>query len=263
MIQRLLLSAILAVGLRGQVGRSEDASLRRFEQQLAAVLRWEILWNDSPTGFHVSPNGSATFALHSSPNALSYCSRDVGVCARYKIGPTRNWELVASDRCDGGQSNQDALLAFDGENVERPVAKAASRPRHVFGPGGLTGSPMPGFGVLWAATIRLASREETVRQYRQMRPAEIEGLKEWILASRKKDAGVKSITIACFAPSDPMVYYYVDGPGKEAGVLAVFWNREREEWIVAAALERSQNPGRFEEMHRITDSIACSTIKLE
>jgi hypothetical protein len=53
-------------------------------------------------------------------------------------------------------------------------------------------------GLRWTAKISLGSRAEIVRQYRQMHPAEIDGLKKWIGASDPQNTGVKSIAIACF-----------------------------------------------------------------
>jgi hypothetical protein len=256
-IWRAVLLAILAVGLHGQVARADDPTLRPLEQQLTAVLQWEILWNDSPTGFRIPPKGSARFALHWTSNSLSYCSRDVGVCARYRIEPHRNWEGTASGKPDGSQSDQDALVVFDGTNVRKPAGRLA-----IGGPGGLTGHPTPGSGTLWTTTINLGSREEIIRQYRQMHPAEIEGLKTQIRAPTTQGTETKSITIACFASSDPMVYYYVDRPVTGSVVMAVFWDREMQKWVVASSLEPSQNPEKFEEMHRIIESVACSTIRL-
>jgi hypothetical protein len=43
--------------------------------------------------------------------------------------------------------------------------------------------------------------------------------------------------------------------------MAVFWDRDRQERSVASSLDRTQGPERFEEMHRIIDSIPCSTIR--
>jgi hypothetical protein len=152
----------------------------------------------------------------------------------------------------------DALQAFDGMNVRRPTAKLA-----MGGPGGLTGSLTPGAGIVWTTTINLARREEIIRQYRQMRPAEIEGLKEWIRSPTTQGTEVQSVTIACFAPSDPMVYYYVDGSASGPVVMAVFWDKEQQRWVVASSLERSQGSEKFEEMHRIIESVACSTVSVE
>jgi hypothetical protein len=259
-ICRVLFPAILAA-------RAEDKALGRFEQQLAAVLRWEILWSDSPAGFQVPRDGSARFALHWTPrefsaSSLSYCSRDVGVCARYTVLPQRNWMRDANAKRDSSESDIDAVAAFDGLKIREPAARTGSPPTITLGgPGGLTGTLTPNSGIAWTATISLGGREEIVRQYRQMRPPEIEGLKEWIRSPlMPRDAGIKSITIACFAPSDPVVYYSVDGPATKPVIMAVFWDRDLEEWRVATYLDRTQNSAVFERMHRTIESIACSTL---
>jgi len=41
--------------------------------------------------------------------------------------------------------------------------------------------------------------------------------------------------------------------------MAVFWDKDQETWIVAGSLEQSQGPEKLEEMHRIVESVACST----
>jgi hypothetical protein len=255
---RVVSLTILAIGLRGQVARADDNSLRPFEQQLTAVLEWEILWKDSPNGFQIPPKGSARFALHWTSSSLSYCSRDVNVCVRYRIEPHRNWQGTARSKRDGSQSDEDALQAFDGMIVRKPDGKVA-----IGLPGGVTGSPTPSSGILWTTTIHLLRREEIIRKYRQMHPAEIEGLKAQILDPMTHGTAVKSITIACFASSDPMVYYYVDRFVKGSVIMAVFWDSELQKWVVASSLERSQGREKFEEMYRTIESVACSTISAE
>jgi len=68
------------------------------------------------------------------------------------------------------------------------------------------------------------------------------------------------VGVTTFAPSDPVVYYFVDGPAKASAVMAAYWDRERKEWFVAASLERSQGPETFEKMRRTIHSVACSTL---
>jgi len=259
----LLCPMLLAIGLRSPLVGSDEANDRHaLEQQLAAVIRWEVLWDDSPAGFH--PNdGKAGFALALSSNSLSYCSHDVGACARYRIDPNRNWGRNASTKCDGGQSDEQALLSFLGFGLPQEKLGPGSRPGPTLGPGGLTGHLTPGSPVFWTAAIGLGSRDEIVQQYRQIHPQAIDGLEEWIRASVTREAGIGSITVACFAPTDPMVYYYVDRPTKGSVEMAVYWNSERQQWAVASSLERSQGPQRFEETHRIIDSVPCATLRFE
>jgi hypothetical protein len=260
MNHKFIFTMVLAAGLGAEVVRADDtSSLRSLEQQLAAVLRWEILWNDSPAGFQIPTRGAVKFVLHWRSDSLSYCSRDVGVCARYKIEPQRNWAGVAHAKRDGKQSDQDALLAFDGDST----SDLTSQSTLAVGRGGLTGFPAPASGIVWTATIGVAGREEIVQQYRQMHPAEIEGLKAWIISSITQGAGLKSVTIACFTLNDPMVYYYIDRPTNESVVMAAYWNKERQAWVVASSLRRLQSPERFEQMHRVIESVACSNFAVE
>ena len=261
MTRRLIFGAILTAVLQGQTARADDSRLQAIERTLAAVLQWEVLWNDSPKGFRLPNDGSITLAIQAASDSVSYCSHQAGVCVTYRTGDYRNWEGASSARCDDNRSDQDALLAFIGKEPVKPGG--GRKTPLVLGRGGFSGSPESGSGITWTTTISLGSREEIVRQYRQMHPQEIEGLQSWIRTATTRDSGVKSITIACFAPSDPMVYYYVDRPAKGSVVMAVFWDRERQAWVVASSLERSQGPQRFDEMHRTIESVACSTLNFE
>ena len=255
---------VLAGGLGVPQARSDEAGDRhRSEQQLAAVVRWEVLWDDLPAGFRTPSDGRADLALGLDSNSLSYCSHKIGVCARYRTDANRNWERDASAKCDGGQSDEQALLFFVGGSLRQGNPETGSRARPTLGPGGLGGLPSRGSPVIWTATIRLGSRDETVQRYRLMHPQAIEGLKQWIRASAARDAGIGSVTIACFAPSDPMVYYYVDRALKGPVEMAVYWDRERQQWAVASSLERTQGPRRFDETRRLIESIPCATLKLE
>lgn len=258
-MRKALWVLIIGVGFRGQLARADEVS--RFDRQLTAVMRWEILWNDSPNGFRVPPDGSASVAVYLASNSLSYCSHDLKVCARYRIEANRNWQRDAASKCEGNQSDEDAVRAFTGDSVQSK--RDSQRKPALGGIGGLTGSPAPGSGIRWTTTVKLGSRDEIVQQYKQVHPAEIESLTRWIRSSMNPSTGHASITMACFAPTDPMVYYYVDRAAKESVVMAAFWDREREEWLVASSLVRSQNPSAFEEMHRTIESVACATITSE
>jgi hypothetical protein len=228
-----------------------------------AVLKWEILWDGAPVGFVIPSGEQARFSLDSKPGFLSYCSRDVGVCARYRIDPDRNWERDRSAKCDGAQTDEDALLGFIGEISGKPAVSRGHRQKPTVGRGGLTGAPTPASGITWATTLSVRSRDEIVRQYKQMRPPDLGGLEDWIRTSGTPDSETRSIRIACFAPTDPMVYYYVDRSGREPIEMAAYWDKERQEWVVASSLERSQGSQRFEETRRIIDSIPCATIRLK
>src|SRR5260370_40668377 len=94
-----------------------------------------------------------------------------------------------------------------------------------------------------------------------MRPQGIGALEAWIRGQRTRNSEVKSITIACFAPSDPIVYYFVDRPATGSVVMSAYWDRERKQWFVAASLERSQGPERFEQMRRTIESAPWSALQ--
>jgi hypothetical protein len=246
----LMKRSIVLVGIIAVVSgamRAEDHSQNRLQQELAAVLKWEILWDDSPAGFQLPRDGKAQVSLLGDSNSLSYCSTRLGVCARYRTDLNRNWMGVAKAKIKHGQADYKTVVQFASKNLgisQRGDSVAGSLPQ-------------PSTFV-WEAVINLGSREDIIQQYRQMRPQGIGALEDWIRVTRSSE--VKSITIACFAPSDPVVYYFVDRPAKESAVMAAYWDREHKQWFVAASLVRSQGPETFERMRRTIESVACSTL---
>jgi hypothetical protein len=245
MKKNVVLVGIIAV-VSGAM-QAEDHSQYQLQQELAAVLKWEILWDDSPAGFQLPRDGKAQVSLLRDSNSLSYCSTPLGVCARYRTDLNRNWMSDAVARIKHGQADYKTVVEFASKN--RGISQGGDS---------VAGSlPQPST-VVWEAVINLGSREDIIQQYRQMRPQGIGALEDWIRGTRNSE--VKSITIACFAPSDPVVYYFVDRPGNGSVEMAAYWDRERKAWFVAASLERSQGPETFEQMRRTIQSVACATL---
>ena len=252
---RAILLILIAVALSGQNTRANSPDIRLIEQTLAAVLRWEILWDDSPKGFRFPNDGTIALAVNRDADFIAYCSHQAGVCVKYRTDPSRNWEGVSSASCEDKGNDEDALLAFLG----KPKRASSYRDGQVsVGQGGLSGLSLTGSGITWTAHLKLGSRAEILSQYKRMHPVDAAGLAEWLRAA--PSLGSRSITIACYAPTDPMVYYYVNHSGGAGEVMAAFWNRERQEWLVASSLDKIQGSERFDEMRRIIDSISCSTI---
>ena len=176
------------------------------------------------------------------------------------------------------------MVKFDGEEDDKnAVLKFAGAPPLRLGPptvvgtlGGVSGAPPP--GLLWTPTIELHTREETIRQYQQLRPTTVEKVRNWLLNKQpdprgleslrtwllktSKEAGYRSLTIACFTPLDPTVFIYGDRPPERRGeiVFQVFWDDEREEWVDAAMLEREQGAEIFEDLKATVLATACDTI---
>lgn len=265
MFLRLLLCSASVVGLGAQTLPRINPTVQTNEQTLAAVLRWEILWNDSPRGFRAPTEGPLTLAVYSTPDTVSYCSHQAGVCVKYRADGYRNWQESFSSKCDDNGSDEEALTAF----ISKDSATVGNlQPRTVLGRG-LSGIPAPqpaeGFSVpvasvRWTGKISLGSRAEIIRDYQQMDPADIESLKSWLRSPATPHSGVRGMTIACSAPSDPLIYYFIDRSAGAPVIMAVFWDRDRQEWVIAASFERNQIPEKFDEMRRTIESVACSTV---
>ena len=255
MIFRIFLVIFAVTTLSHQTTNTTDASLRQRERELAVRLLWEILWNDAPRGFRVPQTGTARLAAYQTDKAFWYCSRDLGVCAQYGVEGRRLGRRINSVQYGNEQDDRISVLKFAGINPKPPFPAEIRTDR----------PSIPDFaGALWTPAIELGTREEIVKQYKKLRPVELEGLREW-LRTGLQVAGYRSITIACFAPSDPTVFIYGDRPAERFGpiVFQVFFDREREEWVEVGILEQSQNPEKFKELKTTVQAIACDTIRFK
>lgn len=261
---RFIVAVIVTAVLHGQTAPPDDPGTRSVERTLAAVLQFEILWNDSPKGFRLPSDGSIALAIHATSNSTSYCRHQAGVCVTYRTGDHRNWEGSETGPCNDDRSDVDALLSF----VQKDSATRDALP--ATGARGFAGFPAAGSGITWTAKLVLGSRVEMVAKYRQMHPPELASLQKWLRSQMAGDSELKSITVACFAETDPEIYYYVDRPTKgpierptsAPTIVAAFWRLDQpEEWVVAGYSQRRQNPQRFDENLRIIQSIPCATLQ--
>jgi len=255
MIKSILPVIFAMMTLSYQTTNTADAGLHRRERELAARLHWDILWNEAPEGLRVPKTGTARLAAYLTGKAFWYCSHDLGVCAQYRVEDRHLGDRIESIKSLDEQDDRKSVLKFAGQN-----------PKLTFPTEIRTGRlPLPdSAGILWTAAIELGTREEIVNQYKQLRPVELKGLLEWA-RTKHQDSGYRSITIACFAPSDPTVFIYGDRPAERSGpiVFQVFWDREREEWVVAGMLERRQGPETFEKLKATVQAIACGKIRFK
>ena len=257
MVLKLVLLGIL-FGLSGYCAEESDAGVRTSDT-LAAVLQWEILWGEYPNDFRVPTGGTVEVAIYSSTNALSYCSEDLGVCVEYRIQDNRNWLGTKAAKYDHSMNDLDAVLKFAGMPApitgdKRPV------PLTLGAPNGLGGLPSPG-GSAWRATLKIKARDQIVREYRQLHPEPIRSLEQW-LRQTTSGVGYKSMTIACFAPSDPEIFVYGDRP-KRGGpvVFSVIWDRESQEWLEASLIQGADRLADINKLRSIIEAIPCATLK--
>ena len=255
MIFRIFLVMFAVTTISYQTTNTTDAGRRQRERELATRFRWEILWNETPQGFRIPKTGTARLAAYQTDKAFWYCSRDLGVCAQYSLEGRGLGRRINSVQYGNEQDDRISMLKFAGINP-KPSLPAEIRTDKLSLPDSA--------GALWTPAIELGTREEIVKQYKKLRPVELEGLREW-LRTGLQVAGYRSITIACFAPSDPTVFIYGDRPAERFGpiVFQVFFDREREEWVEVGILEQSQSPEKFKELKTTVQAIACDTIRFK
>jgi hypothetical protein len=236
-----------------------DDFTSRYDRELFAVLRWEILWNQLPSGSHVPPSGGATkFAVQRTLDNLSYCSHELGVCEMYRIGGYRNWEEVTNALCNDKRSDEEALRAFGNISPEALVESGPS-PRFVSKRGGFTGVPVERSGITWTTETTLGSAPEIIRQYKQMHPPELGALEHWLRTPPTAEPGTR-IKVPCFAPTDPLVFLSVTTSGGEPMIETVFWNREAETWESADGFSPPADPAALSKTRKTIDSISCASL---
>jgi hypothetical protein len=239
-----------------------DDREERINRELAAVLKWEVLWGGLPDGFHLPAGGAARLAVRLADGTVSYCSHDLGICESYGVSDTRNWPELASGQCTGGMSDRDSLRAFSPRPqmvTVGPQGPPASSGSAIAGlPTPRSGQPAAGLDLIWSATVSLGSRSDIVQQYRRLRPVELAGLRSWIT----KQSGVhgSEVTIACFAPTDPEVYLSITTPPLGHEIEILFWNKLAQTWQSATGNGPPVDPESVEDMFKIVESIPCARI---
>jgi len=241
-------------------------SERRLMRELQSRLRYELVWQGSWIPVRAPLGGSATLFVHMTSDRIAYCSLDLGNCAQYFVVDGHLDQRIKEARC----SHDTALCGPGGIGIKSVFAfsakantASAGLPKlpGIFG-GGLAGVPQPGGGFLWESRIVIENREAVLEWYRHTRSERFDGLLAH-LRERLRDSDYRSVTVACFATSDPDVHIY--GDRRKAGPIAfsLTWNDEREEWLHVGMVEQSQSKAAFEQLRKTIDSIACATISFE
>jgi hypothetical protein len=229
------------------------ASLRKRERELAARVRWEILWGETPEPYH-SKSQIVRLTVYQTGDALWYCSRDLNACAQYKLQDKRLSYKVKSIKYEDGQDEIDSVLKFAGELARKPSFSTDTP----------LGVDLSSSGTLWVPLLKIGSRKEIVTEYKKMHPARLIELRNE-LQKIPQNAGYSSITIARFDPLYERTFTYGSRPKEHGGpiICQYFWDEELEEWRFAAMLElyKTRDRKRFEDIKNIIQSIAFSTIK--
>ena len=260
-LQIALLSAfaIPSTAQQDSANRTANPSITKAERDLRARLEWEILWAQTPRGFHLPEGGSASVAVYSTTSSLAYCSRALGTCAEYRVIAFQLGWPFRTMRVAAQTDDMEALRVFS-KTDDQPRSAASGAPDRGISFGQRRGLLAPG-GMLWSTTVAL-DRGQIIGAYRAMRPEGLAGLKAWLLATMPPTAGYREISIPCFSSKDPEVYLFGDRPDKGPIVFAVQWDRETEEWRdggVRGPEDRSQ----IAAMKSTIDSIVCATVKFE
>lgn len=248
-----LLFVLMLVQANGRAGTTELRTM----QELAAVLKWEVLWGQIPSGFEIPTNGRVHVAIRSQAGSVSYCSHDLRVCESYRTYDFRNWKEVRTSTCTDSASDEQLTILFTSDSATTPPN---GQTRYELGTGGLSGGLMGHSGLVWSAYIQLPQLRQIVREYKRKHPEQIGSLKHWIQMTTPPSAGYNAITIACFASSDPIVHLYGERRVNGPILLSVFWDGEAREWRLAGMLEARQDPKRVEESRRTVESVACSKV---
>jgi hypothetical protein len=239
---------------------ADEGPTHRLQRELFAVLRWEILWNQSPAGFHRPLSGTAKFAIALARDTLSYCSHDLGVCAMYRIGDYRNFEGINSALCSDDGKDEDTLRTFIGTVPKLSSENQHSRPSPIVAEHGLGRPSTKDSVAIWTTTASLGTRREIIQQYKRMHPPELVSLQKWLRAENGVGEGL-TVTVPCFAATDPLIFISIDERSGEHAVETVFWNREAKIWESADGFGPPVDPAIVAQFREVTKTIACSTMR--
>jgi hypothetical protein len=240
-----------------------DPGTKRLETELVQRLKWESLWADSGVNLRSTPNGSATLSIYVTGSSLSFCSHDLGICESYQKTGLQLGQSVKAVKCDeaspcGGANGADdkALRAFVQQS---PIPSRSNTAKRIFNtetPHGLAGA------MTWSTTVHLGFPTQIVGAYRTSRPAQMDALRSWLLESHK-GSGYASITVACFLPSDPLVFLYGNRPGKGPIIFEAYWNTETEQWKEAGFLDRPEDRKQIEQLKAKIELLSCAKVNFK
>ena len=154
--------------------------------------------------------------------SLYFCSYDFGTCREYRITDNNIGELIANQRLDGRGMDESALGSFvrtGGEKNDRTAAPEWT----------------------WHATLKVGTRIDIINHYKGLHPERLEDLRRWLAQDLKDGRNYRSITIACFTPSDPTVFVYGDRASLGPIVFEVRRDEERR-WSVATVHMLQNSP---------------------
>lgn len=246
-----VLSAVLSVNL------CADIATERFDRELFAVIRWEILWGVLPSSSHVDTSRTTHFAVRWARDEVAYCSHDLGICESYRVGNYRNWEAITAVPCSARGSDEDALRAFHGK-PHRLSLSGAPAP-YSSADGEFSGRLEESSGVMWTTATRLGTWAEIADRYKVLRPLQLPVLKQWLRTSPHGRHGTE-IVVPCFASTDPEVFLSVTMPSGEHHIETVFWNREAAKWESADGFGFAMDARVAGRLRETIDSISCGRV---
>jgi hypothetical protein len=249
---KTLLAMILLVATFAAQTANTDRLLKQHEQEITGKLRWHVMWDLWPAGFRVSGR-EARLAVAVTPQSMYFCSRNLHGCMQYEIRFGHVGRDLRAKVLEGQQSEMDAVLQWMRENGEAVLPTPAPGSPRV-----LRGVPnsSPTF---WTMDVKLPTQTELIEEYKQLRATpELADLRAW-LVTEHRNTDYKSITIACFAPTDDFVFVY--GERKTLGpiMLSLFHDIELG-WTVAAFSDRPEEAKYIASMRDRIQKIECGRI---
>lgn len=269
----VLLAWPVTLTAQSQVSSESRVLSRRMEREFIEHLRWEILWSER--GIRVPPNGVARLAVYVTDKSLYYCSRDLSLCAEYRIS---TWDRHLDDRihsvecspdsstCRDGQDEMDSLMNY--VRQRNPSLPPPQPPQSPTIGGDIIGPMISGqMAIRGPMIVDLGRRADIVEHFRQMQPLELHRLKEAVAEMR--GGGWSSVIIPCFAiEASPVVPLYGERPDRGPVIFSVRWDRDEEEWFGGGQIEpptgyTPEEIRRIEERRSIFESIKCATVEFE
>ena len=108
--------------------------------------------------------------------------------------------------------------------------------------------------------VEIGNREQILGYYKRQRPAELDGLVEWL--TKRYKGSYKSVRIPCFLKSDPQIYIYGERLKTGPIIVAVSWNPEIEEWEDSLFADRTEEQPVIDEFRHTIESLSCTLLRL-
>ncbi len=241
---------VVCLGMSSQT----PSQTSRLEAALVARLRQEILWQDAEVDRESTNPNQTTAAIWTNSKVLAYCSLELRRCAEYELLGFRLGQRIRVN----SQLGKDNLVSLRSFVPLRSKQTKPEDPGPVFG-GGRRGEFDPDSGITWFASRSLGTRSEIIAYYAKLKPSRLQEVLTH-LREESDHSAYTSMTVACFAAEDELVYVHGVRPKLGEIVFSLIWDEEAG-WRTAGMVEMLSDPETTTSLRDIINKMPCGVIQ--